>query len=344
MVQALICVPTIAQPTDPPAGATSASHAGATAPPPVEREPHEDDIPSRPSAPAPEKPGLLASLPIAVTLGAARSGKDSAGARLALAVGDALSSGIFLSSKIDEGSKQDPSTLKRGWLLDLEPSIDLETGENDGFNRIIAKLSGNFISFPVDTTTIPDVPMVSNKGLTFVAPISGGVEADDQFRFATALVEIGFVPWLRTGGTFPPRHGQFELGVNPIIGVFLQGGRKFSIDDTQREGAAADESAEERDDEVLRGKLIVRGKLLILSDSARTGVSVGSGQDERVWFTPEATVWYDFINGEWYHKVSLVAEIKLRDKTTFEIRYDNGSGAPNFNQGSQFGVGLKLMF
>ncbi len=269
--------------------------------------------------------------PISITVGAARSTGAEGGPRLAAKVGDELGigRGIFQAGRTEP-------TDTRSWFLSLMPVVDVETTESNGFNHVVMKITGALMSFPLTAPEFAgDSPDPSGSGMWHVVPISAGFEADDQFRFTNALAEIGYAPWYRTG-TYPPKPGKFELGFNPYVGAFLQGGRKIEIDDTTRTGAAADKSAEQSDTSLLRVKLRARMEIpLIQSEEKNTALLT---------LSPEGTLWYDFVNGDWYHQLRVVADLKIRDNQSIEFRYDNGSGAPHFNTGSQFGAGLKIAF
>ncbi|MCZ4222641.1 hypothetical protein [Pedobacter rhodius] len=57
-------------------------------------------------------------------------------------------------------------------------------------------------------------------------------------------------------------------------------------------------------------------------------------------------VWYDFLNGQVYYTVQGKLRFYLtqnKDKF-FEFKYQKGSGAPNFNQGDQYGLALTITF
>ena len=72
------------------------------------------------------------------------------------------------------------------------------------------------------------------------------------------------------------------------------------------------------------------------------------------WGVPlSGTLWRDFRYGEWYHRVETALRIKvpMKDekgviKGVFVdlIRYENGSGAPTFNEGSQLSLEAGVTF
>ncbi len=59
---------------------------------------------------------------------------------------------------------------------------------------------------------------------------------------------------------------------------------------------------------------------------------------------PKATGWYDFVNNEFYHTASAIIRFSLDEGRSFDLAYQNGSGAPNFNEGNQFSANLTLQF
>ena len=69
-----------------------------------------------------------------------------------------------------------------------------------------------------------------------------------------------------------------------------------------------------------------------------SGVGVG------LWGSADA--WYDILNSEIYYRLEGTVRFFLsanKDKF-FSLNYQKGSGAPNFNQGEQFGMGLTVTF
>jgi len=279
----------------------------------------------------PETTRRMFDQPVDLTIGAAGSSDNSGGLRVHLAVGDEMGSG--LADLMGGSPDTEPGVFHvfNNGFIDLAPVVDIESSDEDGFNHVIAKLSGNMVFFPVEKQLIeggPEPVIVPGNGLWHLIPISAGIEADDEFRFVDGLFEIGYIPWLTSGRSQP-----FELGWNPSIGAFLQLGYKFDARnaDANRPGAAADESAEDPDSGIGRLKLRARGDFAV-------------PQFERVTLRPEGAFWWDFWHGEAYYRLSAIADVKLSETRSLEFRWDKGSGAPNFNDGNQFGIGLKIEF
>jgi hypothetical protein len=59
-----------------------------------------------------------------------------------------------------------------------------------------------------------------------------------------------------------------------------------------------------------------------------------------------ADVWYDFLNSQIYYTLQSKIRFYLTDNQDkyFDLHYQKGSGAPNFNEGDQFGIGLTITF
>ena len=56
--------------------------------------------------------------------------------------------------------------------------------------------------------------------------------------------------------------------------------------------------------------------------------------------------WYDFLNSQIYYTVqgNLRLYLTAGEDKYFDFQYQKGSGAPNFNQGDQYGIGLTISF
>jgi hypothetical protein len=56
--------------------------------------------------------------------------------------------------------------------------------------------------------------------------------------------------------------------------------------------------------------------------------------------------WYDFLHGRVYYVVQGKLRLFLTESEDkfFDFQYQKGSGAPNFNRGDQYGIGLTVTF
>jgi len=203
----------------------------------------------------------------------------------------------------------------------ITPDINIETGTSDAFSSITAKITGLGMVFKtkqIGRLIAPDL----HKGFhTF--PISVGMETNNQFSFINGIIEAGWVPWIKSLSTVK-------------VGMFLQAGNKFktqSIVDTTN-GGRKDESAEAVGDLILRQ----RGFITINSPNLLTVNFFKLG------FIGSAYEWYDMANGGFYYKLQATLRTFLNDGSYVDFVYMKGSGAPLFNTGNQFGLGLTLIF
>jgi hypothetical protein len=129
-------------------------------------------------------------------------------------------------------------------------------------------------------------------------------------------VEIGWVPWYQSETRNLP-----DFIKRTKFGVFVQGGHKFYKDttDTKTIGRA-------------RGNFNIDTKKLITIQ----GLSLG--------LVGDADGWYDFVNGKTYYKLEGRARVYLSDDLFTDFLIQEGSGAPNFFTGTQYGVGLTILF
>lgn len=147
---------------------------------------------------------------------------------------------------------------------------------------------------------------------------------------------MGWVPWYQTqGNRRTPKLLKYTK-----FGIFLQGGYKFDIDtdSTQRIpiGGEVDESKEKTDNAIFRAK----GSFGIDTKSLFEISGIGIGLIGNI------DTWYDFLNSEIYYSINGKLRFYLTESKDkyFDFKYQKGSGAPNFNQGDQFGMGLMVTF
>jgi hypothetical protein len=99
-------------------------------------------------------------------------------------------------------------------------------------------------------------------------------------------------------------------------------------------GGAADQSKEKTGDGLARMKL----------DSGIDFKLASFGLDRDVTLIANATGWYDIAHSATYHRLEAILRLSLSKDRFFDLTYENGSGAPNFNKGSQFSANLTVQF
>ncbi|NVO19710.1 MAG: hypothetical protein HXX13_08420 [Bacteroidetes bacterium] len=227
---------------------------------------------------------------------------------------------------------QDLFGAKENYLYQFTPQFLIQSGNEDAFSAITAKISGIFMFFHQTTIAGLVTPNTSRGFQTF--PISAGIETNNMFNIVNCILEAGWVPWYQTvGNSHTP-----ELLKHTKIGFFIQGGYKFAIDSTGKAalGGEADQSKEAKDHAIFRTK----GSFGIDTKSLVNIGSIGIG------IAGTADGWYDFLNSEVYYALQGKARFYLTKSLDryFEFNYQKGSGAPNFNKGDQFGFGLTITF
>jgi len=214
-------------------------------------------------------------------------------------------------------------------LYSFTPDLKILVGSNDVFNGITAKYVGNIMVF--DTTSVAGVHGIPDLSRTFHNfPVSVGMETNQTFSFINGLVEAGYVPWYQTDKRISSIIRQTK------VGIFLQGGYKFSTSDTTRlSGGATDQSNENIQGNILRAKLIIGFSPVIYFDKAKQlGVSV----------IGNSTTWYDILHSRIYYKLEGKLRLLIAKDYFVDFGYEKGSGAPNFNQGEQFTANLAVRF
>lgn len=244
---------------------------------------------------------------------------------------NAISIGIEYVKSLDSLFKsQDILIAQKNSLFQLTPEFNVLTGTEDAFSSINAKLSGILMTFK--TTEVSGLTTPCTDCLFNTFPISIGIETNNKFNTVNGIVEIGWVPWYQTAKKTP------EWLKHTKIGAFIQGGYKFEIDSANviPVGGEVDESKEQVDSEIFR----LKGDFGIDTKSFLELSGVGIG------VVANSTIWYDVLNEEIYYNVKAKLRFYLSSNNDkyFDFEYQKGSGAPNFNQGDQFGMGLKITF
>jgi len=228
--------------------------------------------------------------------------------------------------------KQDILLSGKNSLFQITPEFNVVSGTNDAFSSIDIKLSGLFMLFK--TTEIAEVTTPCTDCYMHLVPLSAGIETNNTFTSVNGILEFGYVPWYQS----PMMSKVPKLLKHTKVGIFLQTGYKINIDNIGIEpvGGQIDESKETVDKGILRtkGSFVVDTKSLFEINGVGVGL-VGSTDG-----------WYDFLNDEVYYSVKGTARFYLivNKDYFFDLKYQNGSGAPNFNQGEQFGMGLTMAF
>ena len=85
----------------------------------------------------------------------------------------------------------------------------------------MARLTGHFLAVGYETVDDGSIAMQSD-GVFHVFPLSLGIETDQEFRNANAIVELGWTPF-NPQPLFEYGDTAYKLGVNPRFGLFVPG-------------------------------------------------------------------------------------------------------------------------
>jgi hypothetical protein len=237
-----------------------------------------------------------------------------------------------------------------GWYVDLAPDVHVLTGSQDAFQSIVGKISGRFmfarLASPQELglgSDFPEGKILNYDRLLHVFPLSAGIETTRTGDTTNAVGEFGYVPYLLTPiNTWSQvQTNKIVLGVNPRIGIFVQGGQKLRQRAALDTGGARDDSGETEGKGIARLKSLASMELFFPTRFAgeRTGIRVA----------PAAIGWYDLINDEVYYTLKLSIGFEWlgegnKRNTLWEFTVQDGSGEPNFTEGTQFGTGLKFVY
>ena len=213
----------------------------------------------------------------------------------------------------------------------ITPDIDIKSGNADAFSSMNIKATGLVLLF--DTTHVAGLVTPNSSKLFHALPISIGLETNNRFDILNGLLETGWVPWYQT-----KQRKTAAWLKKTKIGFFVQGGYKFSLDtnNTMPIGGAKDESSELPNDAILRGKGIFAIDTKSLFSIGGVGLGVKG----------ESKLWYDILNSDWYYNIDAKLRFYLDEDrgVYFDMQYQKGSGAPNFNEGEQYGINLTVSY
>jgi hypothetical protein len=226
----------------------------------------------------------------------------------------------------------------------------------------------------VDDTWDPTKPI---NGIQF----SAGVETTQRLESANFLAEVGYVPVMNAiqigkhdiiddyiiGIPFylleKIGFEEARLGKTVNLSAFVQGGFKSKIDGAltpaTTPGGDVDQSKEKTGEEIFRLKAKASTELNFTAPYLPGLIDELKNLINKFWTDPEnklgkddypikfvasATGWSDLKNGAFYHNVKTGVEFHLAKNKMVDFLYENGSGAPNFNEGDQFTAKLKFQY
>ena len=239
---------------------------------------------------------------------------------------NALRFGVNYAADVFSGFSDGISGGRKN-LFFVMPEFAVEEGSEDAFSSIIVKAAGFTGLFK--KTSIDGIEFHDLQRTFHVIPFSAGIETNGAFSILNLIGEAGYFPWYQQ-----PQHGFLRL---TRVGVFLQGGYKFSKDtaNIKFDGGAKEEGKETPGNGVFRAKFTggINTKNVLKTAKGAGLELIGDGN-----------LWYDIVNSCFYYKLSGKARICFTKKYYFDLFYERGSGAPNFNEGDQFGVNLGVAF
>ena len=202
----------------------------------------------------------------------------------------------------------------------ISPTFNIQAGTApSAFSSITLQAQALWMFFKDTTVAGLKTPNIHRTINTF--PINFGVETNGQFNVLNGIVEFGYVPWFPQGSFLHKLH----------VGAFFQGGYKFQLDSTGLTKQVAT-SGEPVDNLIAR----VLGSAAINTGSFMKMGSINIG------LVGNANVWYDLVAQKVYTQVEADFRFTVANGQFFDLRYQNGSGAPNFQVGSQYGIALTV--
>jgi len=262
--------------------------------------------------------------PFELSFGTVRTDTDRGAINLYLSYSEQMD-----ENKIFESIGEDDFRIGKGWVAGFSPELLIQTGGEDAFRRVIVKIHGNYF-WPREMPAGSEQKVEKPKAfLRF--PLAMGIETDHRFDKLNLLGEFGY--------EFIGRPvGNNQMIKRPEVGLFLQTGYKFEMKDNGEDlefGGAADESGEDPNSFIMRAAL---------GGSAEIDLFHFIKDRQLIRFLPSGRVWYDIPNSEIYYRLDLILRLVLAPLKSFDLRYELGSGEPNFNDGNQFSANFTLCF
>jgi hypothetical protein len=232
----------------------------------------------------------------------------------------------------------------------ITPAAEVTGGAEDSFDGVILKLTGHYLMasatkiYGAHADGTPD-ETVFEMGLNlenpfYVVPFAFGLETTRELDFASGLFEVGLRPYIMQN--FP-----LQIGRDIQFGAFIQTGYKFKIDDNvnasaERDGGAKDESSENTDDFLARLKFDAAFDI----DLSKSTIGIAGLGGLPLKFIGHGKFWYDAANNDTYHSLAATLRMTVNEqqKSFIDFTYQKGSGAPTFNQGTQFGAKLTIKY
>ena len=216
-------------------------------------------------------------------------------------------------------------------FLNITPEILTQAGTNDAFSNLVVKLSGFYLK--AKTIDIAGLKTLDSKRMMHIFPISVGLESNTDFSFLNSLVEFGYIPYYQSQGN----QQVSDFLKLTKLGIFIQTGYKSKLDSINSMkilGGKLDESAERPNRFLCRSKIDFSIDTKNFFKTSEVGLGL----------VGKFNYWIDFVNGQTYYKIDGRVRLYLSKNKFFDLMYQKGSGAPNFNTGEQFGTALSMNF
>ncbi|WP_103866151.1 hypothetical protein [Aquimarina sp. I32.4] len=234
----------------------------------------------------------------------------------------------FFDKKIDEIATE-MIQPKGFWLL--APDLTMRSGGEDAFSSIDLQAKATYV--PVRVVEVGGTPTGCSECTLHLIHFAGGVETNNDFTILNSIAEVGYEPLFSFNKKMPK-----IIKETTSIAIFAQGGYKFDFINADDINVGGDKDESEEDIE----EPIFRAKGVFLFDSKKI-FELGTFKFSIV---GDATGWYDILSDDFYHRIAGNFRMTLTNDNTMaiDLKYENGSGAPNFNQGDQFGLGLTVKY
>ncbi|MYM25495.1 hypothetical protein GTP46_22960 [Duganella sp. FT135W] len=275
--------------------------------------------------------------PTTISVGAIRDEIEGSAVRVLAKMGDAFAINEQLQATIPS---QDASS---GTFNILSREVKIDASEKGKFGSATFRYGIQHYLIGLESKTLPDGTVIrKSNGQMHVITAHFGADTDRSTKNRDLLLEVGYVPvYISQDETC------WKLGVNPIIGISAQIGKRYRSTDPEyiltpgeNSGGLRRVKAEGRLDFPLScfgfspGESSKSAAELILADISRWKIQMRSVK------------WRDFSEAKNYTKHELVIRIPTGVKagTYMDLRREIGASPIEFDTGAKFGINFTLEF
>lgn len=276
--------------------------------------------------------------PVTLSVGAIQDQLEGTVVRVLAKVGDAF------STKDDFRPTMPAARADYGTFNILSKEIAIDAAEKGKFGSATFRYGIQHYLVGLSTVDVPDVgPVRKSNGQMHIITVHFGADADRNLKNRDLLLEVGYVPVIAS------RTSCFKLGINPIVGVSAQLGKRFRSTDPENvlvpgetSGSLKRVKAEGRMDFPL-SCFGIGSKTENQESTTAAGLLFGDLGEWRLQL--QSIGWKDFSESKHYRKHAIIVRIPTGVPGSFaDLRREIGATPTEFDTGAKFGINLTVQF